>query len=155
MNEFAFTSTREQQRRYYLYRYYHRPILWFQRRFGGPFFLLTGISLIILKHRFDYLEALIIVFGIYYIVRPFIAAARIAFKDSTLKATFEDSCLRLHDESVDWKIKREEALKLKLKPTAVYLKFKQAYSQWIIFNLDFLESGKEEFVKAIRDFAGN
>lgn len=154
MNDFTFVSTKEQQRRHYLYAYFHRPILWFQRRFGGPFILALGIASIALKGRFDYFDALLVFFGIYYIVRPFIAAARITFKDSTLKAAFEDSRLRLSDDSVDWTIKREEALRLKIKDKAVFLKFKQAYAQWIIFNLDFLESGKAEFVKAIREFAG-
>jgi hypothetical protein len=154
MMEFIFASSRKQQRLHYLYGYYHRPILWFQRRFFGPFILFAGMALIALKRRFDYLETMFVVFGLYYIARPFISAARIAFKDSKLKASFEDSCLRLSDESADWKIRSEEVRRLKIKGSAVFLQFKQAYPQWIIFNLDFLENGKDEFLGKIKDFAG-
>jgi hypothetical protein len=152
MNEFVFVSTKDQQRNHYLYGYYHRPILWFQRRFGGPILLLLGVLGFFLPRRFDYFSVFMVFFGLYYLLRPFIAIKRIKFKESSLKAAFLDSSIELSDDSIHWKIKKEEALKTMRKKNVVYFKFKQSFSQWIIFNLDFLETEKEEFAKRMEEF---
>jgi hypothetical protein len=152
MDEFVFTSTAERKKANYLFGYYHRPFFWLQRRFMGPILIVLAAVAFALNPGNAALDAMLAVFGAYYIARPFIARARMRFEASSLRAAFRDGSLSIVGERSSFLVKPEEVLKAKLVKGFVFLKIRQTAVQWIMFDTDSLEAGKDEFVRRILAF---
>lgn len=145
MKEFTYQLTQSQQKRLFLAGYYHRPILWFQRRFAGPLVLLFGI----LSISFSVLSLVFILYGLYYLARPFIFLARLKFKGSSLTIAFADNEMTVTDETGALILKRENLLKAIRKKNLLFLQIHQTAKQYLVFDLDVFGSQKEDFIREI------
>jgi hypothetical protein len=145
MKEFAYQLTQQQQKKLFLAGYYNRPILWFQRRFAGPFLLIFGV----LSFSRIVFSLVFILYGLYYIVRPFIMLARLKFKGSTLTLIFADEQLTVHDESGTLILKKEHLLKAIRKKNLLFLLIQYTAKQYLVFDLDNFGSQKEDFLREI------
>ncbi len=118
----------------------------------GPVLIILAAAAFALNPGNAALDAMLAVFGAYYVARPFILRARMRFEPSSSKASFRDGSLTISSERGSLILKPEEVLKAKMEKDFVFLKVRQTAVQWLMLDTEALESGKEEFIRRIFAF---
>lgn len=120
----------------FLFGYFNRPILWFQRRFSGPILIIIGIILMRLNsHESFAMIFLFILFGIYMILRPFLFLARIKFSNSDGKIIIENNSFKIINEKGELKIDQEELIDVFIKKHYLFLKTRLHIVEYYSFDL--------------------
>jgi hypothetical protein len=141
--EYTYTLTIDEQKRIFLFGYYNRPIVWFQRRFAGPVLIVLGGTLILLTHH---IESIIIAlffiwYGIYMILRPFLLLRRIKFSDTCGRIVIENTMIRIINEKGELKIEQNEVLDIVKKKHYLLVKVHVHVVQYYVLDLHSFTSG--------------
>jgi hypothetical protein len=82
---YKYELTRKDQSTMFLYGYYNRLVLWFQRRYSGPALIVIAVAYLVLDHNPTaiYPALFLAIIGAYQVARPFIARARHRFERSS------------------------------------------------------------------------
>jgi len=140
------------QRESYLFGYYNRPVLWFQRRFMGPFLILLSLQLNFMPNHVNTpVNILLILSGVYYLLRPLLLLSRIKFTDSSIKIIITDNHMEIGNEKGSLKIYKNELVKVIKKKNFLMLKIKFETIQYINIDLKLIES-RDKFLKEIELF---
>ncbi|MBM9502468.1 hypothetical protein JWG44_19630 [Leptospira sp. 201903071] len=153
--EYSYVLNVERQKKNYLFGYYNRPILWFQRRFL-PFLLLilSVLEFFLFENTDRYVIPLFFgIFGLYYIARPFIFLKRIRFQDTSGKISISENELKISDEKGELKILPEELLKVVPKKHYLFLKVRMHVVQYFLVDLDAIQGNSKEFVRELEVFS--
>ncbi|WP_156781849.1 hypothetical protein [Leptospira tipperaryensis] len=153
--EYSYILNVKQQKKNYLFGYYNRPILWFQRRFL-PFLLLiiSALEFYFYYGTDRYVIPLFFGFlGVYYILRPFIFLRRIRFQDTNGKISISENELKISDEKGELKILPEELLKIISKKHYLFLKVRIHAVQYFLLDLDSIEGDSKEFARELDEFS--
>ncbi|MCG6167507.1 hypothetical protein LFX25_06715 [Leptospira sp. FAT2] len=158
--EFTYSLTKQQQKKNYLFGYYNRPILWFQRRFTGPILLLIPILEYGLLEESLYRLSFAFFFGIlgfYHILRPFLFLKRIRFEDLQGTVRIDENELSIVDDKGELRLQPKDVIKIIRKKHYVFLKAR-VYSV-VYFLLDRTGFDSEEnanrFLTELDRFSGN
>ncbi|TGL75216.1 hypothetical protein [Leptospira yasudae] len=123
--EFTYSLTKQQQKKNYLFGYYNRPILWFQRRFTGPLLLLIAALEYGLLEDSTYRLSFAFFFGFlgfYHILRPYLFLKRIRFEDLQGTVQIDSNGLSIVDEKGELRLQPKDVLKIIPKKHYVFLK---------------------------------
>jgi hypothetical protein len=136
--EYKYSISIAEQKRMFLFGYYNRPILWFQRRFFGPTLIVLGILSLILNNNTEsfIMIVLFILFGIYMILRPLIFLARIKFTNSDGKIIIENNSIQIINEKGELKIDRGELIDVFKKKHYLFLKARLHTVDYYSFDLN-------------------
>ena len=121
----------------FVYGYYNRPVLWFQRRYSGPALVLIAVAYGLLNHSFDglILSGLFALTGIYMILRPFIALTRMRFERSAGTIRVDESGITVTNELGNITFPRGKLLKVLRKGRYVFLKAQMNTKQYYSIDL--------------------
>ncbi|TGK29464.1 hypothetical protein EHQ12_17390 [Leptospira gomenensis] len=149
--EYKYYSDAKTQRRNYLFGYYNRPYLWFQRRFTGPLLIaLSAAEFYLASETNGFVLALFFgIFGIFYTLRPFIALKRIKFESGGGIVSVAEDTISISDESGNFTIKAQELLKIIPKKNYVFLKVRLRTVLYFLVDLNSLENA-DAFLKEIK-----
>ena len=154
----SYSQTVKEQRRDFLFAYYHRPILWFQRRFLGPFVTVLALSLIFLiiwarlPLSMLFYDGFLLLMGIYNIIRPFLYLRGYTFQDRKTEITLEEELFAIKGPQSDLRLKREDILKVSRKKNYLVLKVRVGRIAHIFINLEPVQDG-EAFASEVEKFS--
>ncbi len=152
--EYSYVLDVKKQRKNYLFGYYNRPILWFQRRFLPILLLIvSALEFYFYKNTDRYVIPLFFgIIGIYYILRPFIFLRRIRFQDTEGRISISEKELKISDEKGELKILPNELLKIIPKKQYLFLKVRIHTIQYFLIDLDSVKGDSKELVKELESF---
>ena len=111
---FKYSVSVKQQKKLFLFGYYNRPVFWFQRRFGGPFLFLTAALLALISADSSTLimSGFFALYGLFYIMRPYLLLKRCRFSDYTGEIIFSDENVEIKTDSGTLHLKRDNIIKI-------------------------------------------
>lgn len=153
--EYSYVLDIKKQKKNYLFGYYNRPILWFQRRFLPILLLIiSALEFFFYKNTDRYLIPLFFgILGAYYIARPFIFLKRIRFQDTVGRISISKDELKISDEKGELKILPNELLKIIPKKSYLFLKVRIHAIQYFLIDLESVQGDSQNFVKELEAFA--
>ncbi|MDV6236748.1 hypothetical protein CH379_014055 [Leptospira ellisii] len=140
--EYRYSSDVKTQRRNYLFGYYNRPFLWFQRRFTGPLLIaLSAAEFILSSEKNGFTIALFFgIFGLFYTLRPFLMLRRIKFESGGGTVSVTEDTISIADESGNFHVKAPELLGIIPKKHYVFLKVQLRTVLYLLVDLNTLEN---------------
>ncbi|AYV57135.1 hypothetical protein EFP84_17555 [Leptospira kmetyi] len=153
--EFLYSLSADRQKKNYLFGYYNRPFLWFQRRFLGPLLLVFAAiefwigTDVYTRTVFTFFFGFI---GLYYILRPYILLKRMSFKPADGKIQIETDTIQIFDEKGELRLQREDVLDAIFKKNYIFLKSRINSVVFFLIDLDSVQGDSARFVTALRRF---
>ncbi|TGL97480.1 hypothetical protein EHQ76_15210 [Leptospira barantonii] len=153
--EFLYSLSADKQKKNYLFGYYNRPFLWFQRKLLGPLLLVfAGIEFWVGTDA--YMKTVFTLFfgfiGIYYILRPYIFLKRIQFKAMNGKIRISNDTIQIFDEKGELRLQREDVLDLIFKKNYIFLKSRVNSVVFFLIDLDGVQGDSVLFVDTLHRF---
>ncbi|PJZ53286.1 hypothetical protein [Leptospira adleri] len=152
--EYSYELDIKTQKKNYLFGYYNRPVLWFQRRFLPILLLIiSAFEFFFYKNTDRYLIPLFFgILGAYYIVRPFVFLRRIHFQNTVGTISISKEELKISDEKGELKILPSELLKIVPKKHYLFLKVRIHAIQYFLIDLNSIRGDSKNFVKELEEF---
>ena len=136
--EYGYTLTANQQSKMFLFGYFNRPVFWVQRRFAGPILIVVGFVYLIIDYSINalILSALFVIFGIYYIIRPYLFRRRIKLTDSSGKIIIDENGISIINELGTLNVIKENILKVLIKGNYIFIKTFINTKQYYILDIE-------------------
>jgi hypothetical protein len=150
--DYKYELTRKDQSTMFLYGYYNRPVLWFQRRYSGPALIVIAVAYLILDHNPTaiYLAAFLAIIGAYYIARPFITRARHRFEKSSGTITTDKNGIVITNELGELRVSGSKILKAFVRGRYLFIKVSLNNKQYYMIDLENIKNDSPQLVADVR-----
>jgi len=152
---YKYELSRKDQSRMFLFGYYNRPVLWFQRRYSGPALILIAAAYLLLDRSATaiYLAAFLAFVGAYYIARPFIIRARQRFERSSGTIATDKNGVAITNELGELRVPSSKVLKAFVRGRYLFMKVSLSSKQYYTIDLGSIKNDSHQLVADVQRLA--
>ena len=149
---YKYELSRKDQSRMFLFGYYNRPVLWFQRRYSGPALIVIAAAYLILDSSTTAicLVALFAFLGAYYTARPFIARARHRFGRSVGTIATDNNGIAIANELGELRVPSSKIMKAFVRGRYLFMKISLSTKQYYMIDLASIKNDSQQLAAEVQ-----